>query len=338
MNKDTYYGRMRNFLSHHVHSADELWMHAIRQLMDNGISRSSRVGAMTEVLGFSCTLTEIESNFIYNTHRALDPTYAAAEFVWYMSGERSGDIIKAYAPSYVKFLDDDGSAYGAYGARWQEQLTHLIHLLTTASDTRQAVLTCWDWGMHADLYHAAGASKKDLPCTLALQFFVRDGCLHLITTMRSNDAWLGMPYDVFCFTTLQMVIASMIGLDTGTYTHQVGSLHVYEKDRARLYHAYLSPIGPPSFQLHVTREMRRCTSLDELKRLVNAERLARTEHLFSDAFFIQDDSEQDLLTAIYCLCARRWATDDSARAIVERGIPPSLLEAARTFEARKAKQ
>ena len=46
-------------------------------------------------------------------------------------------------------------------------------------------------------------SSKDIPCTLSLQFFLREASdqlwLHTIATMRSNDAWLGVPYDTFNF-------------------------------------------------------------------------------------------------------------------------------------------
>jgi len=62
-----------------------------------------------------------------------------------------------------------------------------------------------------------------------MQFLVRDSKLHAIVYMRSNDAIWGLPYDVFLFTMLQELLASELGLQLGTYTHTVGSLHLYEK-------------------------------------------------------------------------------------------------------------
>lgn len=46
--------------------------------------------------------------------------------------------------------------------------------------------------------------------------------------MRSNDAYLGLPHDIFAFTMLQEIIASALQADLGTYNHSVGSLHLYE--------------------------------------------------------------------------------------------------------------
>src|SRR5260370_41880706 len=51
--------------------------------------------------------------------------------------------------------------------------------------------------------------------------------------MRSNDAWLGLPYDVFTFTRIQAYVAAAVGVEPGRYTHTVGSLHLYERDWER---------------------------------------------------------------------------------------------------------
>ena len=52
----------------------------------------------------------------------------------------------------------------------------------------------------------------------------------MLTHMRSNDAFIGLPHDVFCFTMLQEIIAADLGVQLGTYRHMVGSLHIYDSD------------------------------------------------------------------------------------------------------------
>jgi len=49
--------------------------------------------------------------------------------------------------------------------------------------------------------------------------------------MRSNDAFLGLPHDIFAFTMLQEVMARSLGVELGSYKHMVGSLHLYENNR-----------------------------------------------------------------------------------------------------------
>ena len=48
--------------------------------------------------------------------------------------------------------------------------------------------------------------------------------------MRSNDLWLGFPYDVFQFTCMQVLMSMELGIELGSYTHIAGSLHMYKRD------------------------------------------------------------------------------------------------------------
>lgn len=69
-----------------------------------------------------------------------------------------------------------------------------------------------------------------MPCTVTYRFFIRDGRLEMHTSMRSQDLWLGFPYDLFTATTLQELLAGWCGVDVGAYHHEVSSLHLYRRD------------------------------------------------------------------------------------------------------------
>jgi thymidylate synthase len=58
---------------------------------------------------------------------------------------------------------------------------------------------------------------------------LRERKLDAILSIRSNDAILGLPYDVFFFSMLQEVMAVELGVELGTYFHSAGSLHLYER-------------------------------------------------------------------------------------------------------------
>jgi thymidylate synthase len=47
--------------------------------------------------------------------------------------------------------------------------------------------------------------------------------------MRSNDAFKGLPGDVFSFTMIQELVARAIGSEVGRYKHFAGSLHIYDE-------------------------------------------------------------------------------------------------------------
>jgi len=106
------------------------------------------------------------------------------------------------------------------------QIKNIVGSLGTNPDSRRAVI---------QLFDATDIEKrhKEIPCTCTLQFMVRDHQLEMFTSMRSNDAFLGLPHDVFAFTMLQEIIARSLGLEVAEYKHAVGSLHLYERDRTR---------------------------------------------------------------------------------------------------------
>jgi thymidylate synthase len=59
---------------------------------------------------------------------------------------------------------------------------------------------------------------------------IRDDRLMMFTNMRSNDAFIGLPYDIFAFTMIQEILARTLDFEVGTYKHAVGSLHLYESN------------------------------------------------------------------------------------------------------------
>jgi thymidylate synthase len=215
------------------YNIDSMWTEALEELFARGKKSSSRMGDMVEVLGWAGKLRPTNKNFLMNSRRKLDPVYASAELLWYLSRKTSIAGIVAYAPQYKNFANE-GDAYGAYGHRiahnikGQDQLTLACQILVEKSDSRQCVITMWK---PDDLVHAKTGVKKDLPCTLHWQFVVREGELHMIVSMRSQDIWLGMPYDVYVNTMCQRIVANQLGLQVGDYVHQIGSLHLYEKNR-----------------------------------------------------------------------------------------------------------
>jgi hypothetical protein len=59
---------------------------------------------------------------------------------------------------------------------------------------------------------------KDMPCTLGYRFYLREGRLHVHTTMRSQDLWLGFCYALFAATVLQELLAGWLGVGVGSIT------------------------------------------------------------------------------------------------------------------------
>lgn len=133
-------------------------------------------------------------------------------------------------PAFKRYAETDPVHFwGAYGNRIGTQLVNVVHKLITDPTTRQAVITLWN-ATHDNVPH-----KQDYPCTVALGFRQRGTHLNMNVTMRSNDVWLGLPYDLFQFTQLQLSLCHVLDLTPGTYTHTAWSMHLYEENLDESY-------------------------------------------------------------------------------------------------------
>jgi thymidylate synthase len=151
------------------------------------------------------------------------------ELLWYLAKTKDLRFISYYVPRYEDESEDGQTVYGGYGPRLfkmdgHNQVKNVTKLLKKNPDSRRAVIQLFD---ASDI----AVRHTEIPCTCTLQFMIRHGHLHMFTNMRSNDAFLGLPHDVFAFTMLQEIMARTLGVELGTYNHAVGSLHLYERHR-----------------------------------------------------------------------------------------------------------
>jgi hypothetical protein len=173
--------------------------------------------------------------------RKLNPLIGAAETVQLLAGVSDvRQMIKA-SPQFAQFVERD-RLWGAYGPRLHHQIAPTLDLLGKDRDTRQAVMT---------LYQPRDVmvESKDIPCTISLQYVVRNGKLHATTYMRSNDVIWGTTYDFWMFTAAQRTFANILGLEVGTYTHHAASLHIYiDRDQNVIdsLHSYNGAVCPPA--------------------------------------------------------------------------------------------
>ncbi len=206
---------------------DDILFDVFRRLLKEGKKCSASKGAFREQLGAHIILKRPTARLSNSDNRGKLFS-ALGEFLWYMSGDNKLDFITYYISRYADFSDDQETIWGGYGTRLFKpnskkisQIDNVINLLKKKPTSRQAVIQIFD---AEDLSN----QRKDIPCTVSIQFVIRDGLLNAFTYMRSNDAFWGLPHDVFAFTLLQEWVARRLGVKLGEYHHFVSSFHIYE--------------------------------------------------------------------------------------------------------------
>lgn len=218
---------MISFTGNTVNAVWEQAFSALNRLAAQGFEDSSRDGAVVgEFLDAVMVVEDPTRNIVTSKIRNMPMRYAVGELAWYLSGSNKVRDIAQYAKKWAEISDDGETNNSAYGYRifykfGFDQWEFVKELIKRDPNTRQAVIHIKD---------ASNAPTKDTPCTVYLQFFLRDNKLNLSVHMRSNDIWMGVPYDMFSFCFLQVKMAMELGVEVGTYTHYAGSLHMYKRD------------------------------------------------------------------------------------------------------------
>lgn len=216
----------------HAKSVDEawqFWFDRLKEQAESGTMESSRDGAVVgEFINAVTVIDDPTRNIVKSKDRNMPMRYAVGELLWYLSGSNRLKDIKVFSRVWERMSDDGETVNSAYGHRifskfGFNQMTYVAKALEKDPNSRQAVIHIKDPQDYTE------NPTHDVPCTVCLQFFIRDNKLHMTTYMRSNDVWTGFPYDVFSFTCFQILLAFSLGVEIGTYTHIAGSLHMYQR-------------------------------------------------------------------------------------------------------------
>lgn len=289
---------------------DDLLIACFTALIKDGKAEKAQRGSFLELIGASLELSNPRARLSRSETKGK-PFSCLGELLWYLSGSNQLDQIKWYIPAYEFDAEADGTLHGAYGprltnAQGQNQLQNVVDLLRTRKTSRRAVIQLFS---ALDL----AASYKEIPCTTTIQFLCREEQLHCIVTMRSNDAFKGLPHDIFCFTMLQEILAREIGIEVGTYKHFAGSLHLYDdsvKDaKTYLSEGYHSPIAMPA--------MPSGSQWASIEKVLNAEHAIRTS---DDAVAIDDTLPDYWKDLVRLLEAFRYSGDEDRVATISKAM------------------
>lgn len=276
------------------------------KLLNDGQQCGGTRGDVHEILGVSLHLLKPRARISRSENRGK-PFSALGELLWYLSGSNALEFIKPYVPRYA---DDavNGILEGAYGPRLMrirnsiDQFDSIEALLRERPESKRAVI---------QLFNAEDIAThhKEIPCTTTMQFLLRNGHLHMSVTMRSNDAYFGLPHDVFCFTMIQEMIAKKLGVEVGKYIQFVGSMHFY-RDKIKQMQAYVDE------GVHQTVEMPPMPANDPFQlvgALLAIEQRLRVGEGLEASKEMDDPYWADIIRLLQIFWAREWEADHPSR-------------------------
>jgi len=186
-------------------------------------------GMLTKELPQRTLVFDMSHPVITIPERKLGYRFMAAEAWWILEGRNDVASIAPYSKEISRFSDDGETFFGSYGVPFVDQLDYVVQTLGRDLDTRQATMTFW---------RQKPPITKDVPCTVAIDFKIRNGLLNCHVFMRSSDMWLGVPYDAFNFTMMACRVLELYnqGRDRleqvrlGTCFLTAASSHLYDRN------------------------------------------------------------------------------------------------------------
>jgi len=185
------------------HTIDDLVLKGIKYIKAKGKPFKARAGSGLQAYGVSYTLLN-PRNRLHSIRKPVSIRYLCREFLAYFKGSLDVDQGLSQASRFWKTLIDKNnkvnSNYGyyvfhqkvpEYGNKTQYQWC--IANLLKNPDSRKAFINI------NQVWHKT-SETKDFPCTIGMQFFVKENKLCCSVFSRSTDIYTGLPYDMGFFS------------------------------------------------------------------------------------------------------------------------------------------
>ncbi len=182
---------------------DSLILKGIQNIKENGELFKARAGSGQQAYDVTYTLLK-PLNRLHLLRKPKSIRYFCRELLAYFRGSLKVNEGLAQASAFWKKLadanDEIASNYGYYvfhqripEANNITQYEWVIQCLEKNLDSRKAFI-------NVNQPKHKIAENKDFPCTIGMQFFVRNNHLCCVVSSRSTDIYTGLPYDMGFFS------------------------------------------------------------------------------------------------------------------------------------------
>lgn len=240
---------------------EHVYLNLCNNILENGLSREDRTGVGT-ISSFGNQLHfDISENIPLLTTKRVPWKHCIEELLWFLRGDTDAKILQRKnvkiwdGNTSRQFLDDhnlnhypEGVLGPGYGWQWRffganysqafsdtskidvnkiggfDQINYVLEELKNNPFSRRIMVSAWN------------PSQMDQmalpPCHYSFQFYVEEennerylSC-HFI--MRSNDVFLGLPFNILSYAVLTYIIALKVDMKPKKLVYSVSDTHIYK--------------------------------------------------------------------------------------------------------------
>ena len=260
---------------HHEDDGEYQYLNLLRDVYTNGTVRKSRNGD-TKALFMNTMRFDLRVGFPLLTTKKMFMRGILEEFLFFLRGETDSTIlsnarVKIWEGNTSKaFLASQSLPYAPgvmgpmYGYQWRhfnapyiidkegrpispkggiDQLSNVINLIKNDPHSRRILMTS---------YNPAQAAEGVLyPChSIIIQFYVQDQFLDMSCYNRSQDLFLGVPYNIASSALLLSTVAKLTDKKPRYLSMVMGDTHLYScHTKQAILQQNRIPYSPPSLEM-----------------------------------------------------------------------------------------
>jgi len=206
------------------------YLDLLNHVLSEGVEKKDRTGTgALSIFGYQMRFN-LSEGFPALTTKKLHLRSIIHELLWFLKGETNiRYLMDNGVRIWNEWADENGELGPVYGYQWRkwpandgrhiDQISGVVESIRTNPDSRRHIVSAWNVG---DL-----DEMRLPPCHLLFQFYVAGGKLSCQLYQRSCDVFLGVPFNIACYSLLTMMMAQVTGYQPGTFVWTGGDVHIY---------------------------------------------------------------------------------------------------------------
>jgi thymidylate synthase len=219
------------------------YLDLLEYTLSHGIKKEDRTGVGTiSIFGHQMRF-DLSKGLPVLTTKKISFRNIVCELLWFLRGDTNVNTLKEQGVNiWNEWALPDGNLGPIYGKQWRDwrtadggsidQIAGVIAQIKKNPHSRRLIVSAWN---PADLpdegvspqENAARGKMALPPCHTLFQFYVVDGTLSCQLYQRSNDIFIGQPYNITQYALLVHMVAQQCNLVPKDYIHTIGDAHLY---------------------------------------------------------------------------------------------------------------
>lgn len=216
------------------------YFNLINKILNEGAIKGDRTGTGTKSIFGHQMHFDLSEGFPLVTTKKIHFKSVIYELLWFLKGDTNINYLNENGVRiWNEWANKKGDLGPIYGSQWRnwnnegiDQIKELISTLKKNKNSRRMLISAWNPSVlpNDELSFSENVKKNKAalpPCHAFFQFYVSEEKLSCQLYQRSADVFLGVPFNIACYSLLTLMVAQVCGFKAGKFIHTFGDAHIY---------------------------------------------------------------------------------------------------------------